>query len=287
MFKQMAACACIFALVQGLAACSFNPFTTDNTLTGKPGPTLAGGAIGAGSVALLGGSKYAIGLAGLGGAALGYYVSTLNFDAGGVTQIGGQVFTLGDYVTIEIPTDQIFDENSADLLPEASPVLQSTVEVLKRYPDNNILVSGNTSGFGTRRWELSLSERRAREVAAYLWAHGINGFKGGTQFNPNEPLRTLSYVGYGNYFPIANNIKADSIRQNSRIQITSYPSRDRLKICKDQKVFANIGELNQASVNSSAPVSANGYQDKPLRSSQPVKTAEMDSNLYDMNDGMR
>lgn len=249
-----------------LAGCSFNPFTTDNEMTGRAGPTVAGGAIGAGGAALLGGSKYTIGLAGLGGAALGYYVSTLNFAAGGIDQAGGQVFTQGDYVTIEFPTDNIFDENTADFLPEATPALDSTVEVLKRYPDNSILVSGNTSGFGTTRWERTLSEKRAREVASYLWAHGVNAFKGGpAEFDPSAPTRTLSYVGYGNYFPISNNIKADSIRENSRIQITAYPSRAQLKLCEDQKIFANIGERRDSPIDPAGPVSSNGYKDEPLR----------------------
>jgi outer membrane protein OmpA-like peptidoglycan-associated protein len=264
----------IFIFLLTLTGCSFNPFTTDNNETGNPGYAVAGGAIGAGSAALLGGSKYTIGLAGIGGAALGYYISTLTFAAGGVTQAGGQVFTLGDYVTIEIPTDSIFEENSAELLPEAAPVLQSAVEVLKRYPNNNILVSGNTSGFGTRRWELTLSERRAKEVAGYLWAHGISSFRGTSDYDPSAPLRTLSYVGYGNYFPISNNIKAASIRQNSRIQITAYPERDQLNICKDKKVFADIGGLKEQPIDPSPPISStgNGYKDETLE----------DNNLYDM-----
>lgn len=264
----------IFIFFLNLVGCSFNPFTTDNEMTGNPGYAVAGGAVGAGSAALLGGSKYTIGLAGIGGATLGYYLSTLTFAAGGVTQAGGQVYTLGDYVTIEIPTDNIFDENSAELLPEAGPALQSAVEVLKRYPNNNILVSGNTSGFGTRRFELTLSERRAKEIAGYLWAHGVSSFRGGADYDPSAPLRTLSYVGYGNYFPISNNIKATSIRENSRIQITAYPTSRQLKLCKDQKVFANIGQLNEKPIEQSSPIypTGNGYKDEPLQ----------DNNLYNM-----
>ncbi len=286
-FKHGAAFALATTLLLTLASCSFNPFTTDNEMTGSVGPTAAGGAIGAGGAALLGGSKYTIGLAGVGGAALGYYLSTLTFQSGGITQVGGQVYTLGDYVTIEFPTDNIFEENTADLLPEAEPALQSTVEILKRYPNNNIMVSGNTSGFGTQRWELQLSEKRAREVASYLWAHGINAFKGAADFDPSHPLRTLSYVGYGNYFPISNNIKADSIRENSRIQITAYPSRGQLKLCEDQKLFANIGGSNEGPIGSSISRTGNGYKDEPLPSSPPPSSSsrspELDNNLYDLN----
>lgn len=253
-FKHGTATFFALTLLLPLGGCSFNPFTTNNELTGSPAPTIAGGAIGAGTAALLGGSKYTIGLAGLGGATLGYYLSTLTFAAGGIAQAGGQVYTLGDYATIELPTDSIFEDNTADLLPTAGPALESAVEVLKRYPNNNILVSGNTSGFGTARWERTLSEKRAREVASYLWAHGVSAFRSPSEFDPSSPNRTLSYVGYGNYFPISNNIRAASIRQNSRIQITAYPTKNQLKLCDNQKVFANIG----------------GSEDKPLEPSAPV-----------------
>ncbi len=269
--KHGIVCFFTMSLLMPLSGCSFNPFTTDNEMTGSAGPTIAGGAIGAGTAALLGGSKYTIGLAGLAGASLGYYVSTLTFDAGGIRQAGGQVYTLGDYATIEIPTDTLFESNTAKLLPEASPALDSTVAVLKRYPNNNILVSGNTSGFGTTRWERTLSEKRAREVSAYLWAHGVNAFKGNSDFDPSAPTRTLSYVGYGNYFPISNNIRADSIRENSRIQITAYPSRRDLKLCDDQKVFANIGGTDEPQYKGEPPIT--------------TASAASDENLYNINNG--
>ncbi len=228
------------ALWLSLTGCSYNPFSTNNELTGNPAGAVAGGAIGAGSAALLGANKYFIALTGLGGAALGYYLTTMDFAAGAITKAGGQVYTIGDYLGIEIPTDSIFEENSADFLPVAGPVLDSTVSVLQRYPNNNIMVSGNTSGFGTRSYEFRLSEARARQISAYLWSHGVSAFKA---TDATLPTRKLMYVGYGDYFPIANNIKAIGIRQNSRIQITSFPSLRDLKLCKDQKVFANIGAL--------------------------------------------
>ncbi len=221
-----------------LISCSFNPFSTDNKFTGSPTATVAGGVIGGGTAAVLGAPKSLIALAGVGGAAVGYYVTTINFAAQGVAQGGGQVYTLGDYATIEIPADKIFEDNSSDLLPEAAPILQSAATVLEHFPDNNIIVSGNTSGYGTRKFELTLSEARAQQVAAFLWANGINTIK---KTDYNKPLRQLIYVGYGNYFPIANNIKASGIRANNRIQITAFPSKRQLQLTKDKKVFANIG----------------------------------------------
>ena len=82
----------------------------------------------------------------------------MRFSSAEIIQAHGQVFTQGDYVTIEVPTDYLFDTNSSDFNPGVEPVLDSIASVLQRYPDNNILISGNTSGTDTDHYELKLSE---------------------------------------------------------------------------------------------------------------------------------
>lgn len=222
-----------------ISACSLNPMRSDYQLTGTAEGT-ATGAVTAGATAWALHGKSWIAPAAIIGGTLGYYTSTLRFASGGVMQAGGVVYTLGDFATIEIPSDKLFDVNTTDFLPEAGPILDSSVAVLNRYPKNNIMVSGNTSGYANNKYERKLSEQRAGKVAAYLWAHGVNGFQGAS-----TDMRKLTYVGYGNYFPIANDIHAQSIRANSRIQITAYPSKAQLHLDKKHKVFHNIGGLNE------------------------------------------
>lgn len=225
-----------------LVGCTFNPFTTHNDLTGTATGTAVGAGVGAATVGLVGATTKPGPLiaGGVVGAIVGYYVSTLRFASGGVIQGGGQVFTIGDYAAIEIPTDSLFEVNSSDFLDDATPILDSAVAVLKRYPDNNIMISGNTSGFGNSKYEQKLSEDRARQVSGYLWSHGVGQFKCNSL-----QTRKLTYTGYGNYFPVANDIHNDSIRQNSRIQITAYPSKEQLHIDKKHKVFTNVGDLDE------------------------------------------
>ena len=238
----------LFAL--SLSACSYTPFGNDNHLTGSATGTAVGAGVGAGIAGLLGASKpWTYVAAGLGGATVGYYVTTLRYAAGGVIQGGGEVYTLGDYTTIEIPTDQLFDANSDEFLPQADPILKSAVDVLDRSPCNNIMISGNTSGFGTTRWERKLSENRARQVASFLWLHGINDFQG-----QSIRMRHLTYVGYGDFFPISNNIRAKSIRQNSRIQITAYPTKAQLGLDKHHAAFHNLGDMDEPLVKPNRPV---------------------------------
>jgi outer membrane protein OmpA-like peptidoglycan-associated protein len=231
-------------MLLSLTGCSYNPFAPDNHTTGTATGAAVGAGIGVGGVALLNGPKYAMGLAGLGGGMLGYYVTTLRYDAGGVMQAGGQVYTVGRFVAIYIPTDSLFDVNTSELLPQATPILDSVVAILARYPDNNILISGNTSGFGRAKREQRLSLARAKEVSAYLWNQGINDFK-----LPGIDMRKLNYVGYGDYFPISSstNHTNEGIRENSRIQITSYPSNVDLQLDRRHMTVNNIGALSDNS----------------------------------------
>lgn len=233
-------------LIPLLTGCSYNPFLFNNRTTGDATGALVGTAAGAGGAALLGGTRPLIALAGLGGGALGYYVTTLRYDSGGVIQGGGQVYKTGDLVGIYIPVHILFEPNTADFLPKAVPILDSAATVLKRYPNNNILVSGNSSGFSTTRWERQLSEKRAQRIAAYFWDAGINQFK-----DKSFGMRRLTYVGYGNYFPIATDYSNTGIRQNSRIQITSYPSNHDLGLDPRQRVDRNIGAIDEGTDNAS------------------------------------
>lgn len=215
-----------------------------NHPTGSPTGAIVGTAAGAGGVALLGGTKPLMVLGGLGGGALGYYATTLRYDSGGLIQGGGKVYTIGRYVGIYIPTDNLFEPNTSHFLPQAEPILDSVATVLQRYPNNNIMISGNTSGFARARWELKLSEKRAQRVAAYLWNQGINQFKE----NSND-MRKLNYVGYGDFFPISHTYTNDGIRANSRIQITSYPSDCDLGNDKQHSAIHNVGALDDSDIN--------------------------------------
>jgi chemotaxis protein MotB len=229
-----------------LTACSYNPFSSrSNAEVADHATGTAVGAVAGTSTGLLlklpGAATAALGI---GGGAIGYYATTERFAAGGIIQSGGQVYSIGDYTTIEIPTDSLFESNSSDFVPDYEPILLSAVSVLNRAPANHILVSGNTSGFGSSKYQHRISEARARAVANFLWANGVS-----TLYSTPSEFRSrhLNYVGYGNYFPIANDIRPESIRENSRIQITSYPTRDQIYIDKKTLAFNNIGGLDDES----------------------------------------
>jgi outer membrane protein OmpA-like peptidoglycan-associated protein len=248
--KTSVFCATFIFLCLLTAGCSYNPFLSNHHETGSPLGAAAGAAIGAGSMAALNAPKAYLGIGGLVGGTIGYYVTTLRYDAGGIIQAGGQVYKIGDKVGIYIPTDQLFEPNTDAFLPEAPEILNSVVAVLERYPNHNILISGNTSGFYRSKWEQRISERRAQKVASFLWNAGINYFK-----NPGTNFRKIQVVGYGDYFPLSQTITNQGIRTNSRIQITAYPSNYELGIDKRQLSAYNVGSMDSDAEINAAPAS--------------------------------
>lgn len=237
--------ALVFSLTL-FTGCAYNPLIPNNHTTGSPVGAIVGASVGAGGVALLGGSKPYMGLAGIAGGVIGYYVTTLRYDSGGIIQAGGTVYKIGDFVGIYIPSDNLFEPNTDRFLPQAKPILDSAAAIIMRYPKSNVLISGNTSGFYRARWEQSISERRAEKIAAFLWNAEIN--------NTYNPGRRLDYVGHGDFFPIAKDITNRGIRDNSRIQITLYPSDCDLHLSKRQVTAFNIADLRADERIARAPV---------------------------------
>ena len=236
-----------FCTLMTLAGCA--PISDTDPPTGNAVGTAIGGVAGASVAAIAGASKPTIAVAGIGGAALGYYMTTLRFTSSGITAVGGKVYALGRYIIIDLPTDSLFDPNTADLLPGSDAILDSVVAVLKRSTGNNIFISGNTSGSWTARFERKMSECRAAQVASYLWAHGITNsahFKNDT--NEKSKARDFIYIGYGDTFPIGNQFHMKGIRANSRIQIVSSPSQEELHWDRQHnhfKKYANIGDPSE------------------------------------------
>jgi outer membrane protein OmpA-like peptidoglycan-associated protein len=207
-----------------------------------------GGVGGAGVAAALHGTPAVIGIAGVTGATLGYYLSTQRFAARGIVKARGKVYTMGDYLIIDLPTDNLFDTNTADFYDNTDEELQSVVSILGRLPKHNIIISGNTSGFGSVQFQNNLSQQRASKVASYLWLNGIN--------DVSRP-RTLIYVGYGNSYPIATDLRLSGLRANSRIQIVAYPCSEVLhwdKIQESRNHFTEFKNIGSVALAPEAPI---------------------------------
>lgn len=105
----------------------------------------------------------------------------------------------------------LFDPASADLKPDSVALARKVGEMLAKYPDYNIIVSGHTDNvpINTVRfpsnWELSAM--RALNFMKILLEFDI------------DPKR-VSSTGYGEYHPIADNDTPEGRAANRRVEVS-------------------------------------------------------------------
>ncbi len=98
-----------------------------------------------------------------------------------------------------------FETNSDRLTTESLVILDRAVEVLARYPNVRVEVSGHTDSRGDDAYNQNLSALRATSVVNYLVSNGIAGDR-------------LEPRGYGENRPIADNDTAEGLQMNRRIE---------------------------------------------------------------------
>ncbi|QQS48432.1 MAG: OmpA family protein [Acidobacteriota bacterium] len=105
-----------------------------------------------------------------------------------------------------IALDIHFATGKADILPESQPMIDEIVSLLKKRPAMRVGVEGHTDNTGNPASNKTLSEARAKSVAAALTAAGIS------------PSR-LESAGFGQERPIADNRTEEGRAKNRRVEI--------------------------------------------------------------------
>jgi outer membrane protein OmpA-like peptidoglycan-associated protein/Tol biopolymer transport system component len=98
-----------------------------------------------------------------------------------------------------------FDLGKAILRPTSYPELNRLAKLLKDVPTLKIEISGHTDNVGSATSNQKLSEQRAKAVVEYIKAQEISEDR-------------LTYVGYGEEQPIADNNTKDGRQQNRRVE---------------------------------------------------------------------
>jgi len=102
-----------------------------------------------------------------------------------------------------------FRIGSAVLTNGSLQVLDQIADLLRRYPDYALRISGYTDDVGDAARNRQLSERRARSCYNYFVRRGIN------------PAR-LDYAGFGESQPIASNLTKEGREENRRVEFDLY-----------------------------------------------------------------
>jgi outer membrane protein OmpA-like peptidoglycan-associated protein len=101
-----------------------------------------------------------------------------------------------------------FEADSAVLRAGEKQKLDKLAEILRRYPDRDILVGGHTALAGTASMRAELSLERAAAVADYLLSKNVR-----------TPDRVV-VKGYGAEKPLGDNSTEEGRRRNRRVEIT-------------------------------------------------------------------
>jgi len=99
-----------------------------------------------------------------------------------------------------------FDFDKSVIRPDAVPVLNEAVDVLKAQGGVAVIVDGHTDSVGSDAYNLKLSRRRADAVKQYLMKHEI-------------PSNHITTEGFGKSHPVASNDTADGRAQNRRVEL--------------------------------------------------------------------
>ncbi len=176
--------------------------TTINPYTGEQQTSRAVkyGAIGAVVCGLIGagesGQRARNAAAGCGaiGAGVGAYMDVQEAELREQLQgTGVQVQRNGDRLDLIMPGNVTFDTNAYTIRQQFNPVLDSVAAVLYKFKDTKLQVIGHTDSTGAADYNYNLSDRRARSVANYLSAQGVDQSRILTQgAGPDQPIASNS-----------------------------------------------------------------------------------------------
>jgi len=98
-----------------------------------------------------------------------------------------------------------FAFDSAKLTGKAFPILNRVVEILNKYEKYNVVIEGHTDDIGEEKYNLKLSEDRAKSVMDYLVSKGID-------------KKRLTSRGMGETSPFLPNTSVENRRRNRRVE---------------------------------------------------------------------
>jgi len=121
-----------------------------------------------------------------------------------VVKLAPPIFAPGE--TKVILKGVTFETDSAEIKPESTATLNEVAKSLVDHPGARIQIGGYTDSTGSQAHNLSLSQRRAESVKAFLVAKGVAADR-------------LVAVGYGESGPIADNNTTEGKATNRRVEL--------------------------------------------------------------------
>jgi outer membrane protein OmpA-like peptidoglycan-associated protein len=149
--------------------------TYQNTSQATKGAIIggAGGAVAGGFTSGVGVLPGAAGGAILGGA-LGSYFDYYTTNADKLENRHVKVFVLGDQIMIVIPSEHLFNGQTAYIYPNAYSTLDLVADLIDSYPNMSVRVAAYTEACMPPKVALALTRQQANNVVKYLWRTEAN-----------------------------------------------------------------------------------------------------------------
>lgn len=124
-------------------------------------------------------------------------------------------------VIVTLSSNKIhFDVDKAVVKEDSRATLVELAGILKKYPEDVIVVAGHTDSDGSETYNMDLSKRRAQAVVDILAANGV-------------PSASIQAHGYGEAQPVASNETAEGKALNRRVELSI--TVDESKVPKEEE----------------------------------------------------
>ncbi len=102
-----------------------------------------------------------------------------------------------------------FESGASKIAEKSFGILDNVVDVLKKYPEYTMSISGHTDNLGKEKSNQKLSEARAKACYDYIGSKGIQ-------------LTRMSYAGYGSTIPVGENKTVAGRAKNRRVEFSLF-----------------------------------------------------------------
>ncbi len=210
-------------LVILLVPCMLVSYPACNTSKKTQG-ALIGAAAGAATGAAVGKNNLAVAAilgASIGGVAGGLIGNYMDKQAEEIRKDleGAKVERVGEGIVVTFDSGLLFDFDSYSLRSTTRQHLDRLAVTLKKYDETEVKVLGHTDNKGSHKYNMKLSEQRAKAVEDYLVTQEVVS-------------KRLDPEGLGETDPLATNETDEDRQQNRRVELTIIASD---KLIKDAK----------------------------------------------------
>jgi outer membrane protein OmpA-like peptidoglycan-associated protein len=126
-----------------------------------------------------------------------------------------QVERVGEGIDLTFESGLMFSINSSEISNSYKSDLSGAAEVFNKYPETNIVIEGHTDDTGSDEYNMTLSEKRAKAVKAFLLSKGV-------------AENRLTEKWYGETQPKYPNDSEANRQKNRRVELAIF-ANDKMK----------------------------------------------------------